>query len=104
MELNEVKEYLRVDGEEEDNLITSLLLASQSYIENGTGIKIDDVERNKNLKPLYNLATKLLVSHWYENRTTEITGPNFHKLNFSLESLFLQLEAEYLKLKREGKV
>ena len=104
MQLKEIKEYLRVDGGEEDEFISSLLLASQSYIEKGTGIKVENVEQNNSLEPLYNLALKLLISHWYENRAPETTGTNFHKLSFSLDSILLQLEAEYLKLKRGGKV
>lgn len=104
MQLNEAKEYLRIDGDGEDDLVSSLLLASQSYIKNGTGITPENVEQNDNLEPLYNLALKLLLSHWYENRTPEIAGTSLQKLSFSLDSIFSQLEAEYLKLKRGGKV
>ena len=100
MELNEIKQYLRIDGDEDNELLSSLYLATKSYIENATGITEDMAQENGKLKELYNLTNKILLAHWYENRVPQMTGSNFHKLDFSLESLFLQLEAEYLKMKR----
>lgn len=101
MQLDELKEYLRIDGEDEDTTLSSLLFAAKSYIKNGTGLTEDMIVKNE-IKELYNLCIKLLVSHWYENRAIETTGPNFHKLSYSLDSILLQLEAEYLKIKRGG--
>jgi len=100
MELNDVKLYLRVDGDEDDTLISSLILTAKRYIENGTGITIEMANNSEKIKPIYNLALELLISHWYENR--EIEGTNKNKLSFSIDSLLLQLEAEYLKMKRVG--
>lgn len=94
----EIKQYLRVDGTEEDAMISSFLLAAKSYIKNGTGLTEDMVKDNEILE-LYKLCIKLLVSHWFENRAIETTGPNFHKLSFSLDSMLIQLEAEYLRIK-----
>lgn len=104
MQLKEAKEFLRVDGEEDDVLISSLLLATESYVENATGITREIIGDKEQLLQLYNLTLKLLLTHWYENRSAETTGPNFHKLSFSLDTLFLQLEAEYLKMKRSGEI
>lgn len=102
MQLEDVKLYLRVDGTEDDNLLSSLLISTKSYIENATGLTEDMVQENEGIKELYYLTCKILIAHWYENRTPQTTGPNFHTLDFSLTSLFLQLEAEYLKIKRSG--
>lgn len=99
MELNELKEYLRIDGEDEDITLSSLLLAAKSYIKNGTGLEENMIKDNETLE-LYKLCIKILVTHWFENRAIETTGPNFHKLSFSVDSILLQLEAEYLKIKR----
>ncbi|BDR82552.1 head-tail connector protein [Clostridium tetani] len=99
MDLNEVKEYLRIDEEDEDSTLSSLLFAAKSYIKNGTGLTENMIKDDETLE-LYKLCLKILISHWYENRAIETTGPNFHKLSFSLESILLQLEAEYLKIKR----
>ncbi|AWZ48452.1 phage gp6-like head-tail connector protein [Clostridiaceae bacterium 14S0207] len=98
MELNEIKEYLRIEGNEEDNIISSLLIGAKSYIKNATGLTEDMIKSE--IKELYNLCLKMLISHWYENRAIETTGPNFHKLSYSMDSILLQLEAEYLKINR----
>lgn len=102
MDIKEIKEYLRVTGEDEEDLISSLFLASQEYIKNGTGIEPETVNQYPQLQPLYNLSSKMLISHWYENRLPEMAGTNFQKLSFSLETIFLQLEAEYLKIQKRS--
>lgn len=81
MNLEELKVWLRVDGDEDDNLIASLQFAAEQYL-NNAGIKKD--YNNE----LYKLAISLLVTHWYENR--EPTG-KADKLAFSLDSMITQL-------------
>lgn len=102
MELNEIKEYLRVDGDEDDKLISSLFITTKLYIKNATGVT-EEIAEKRDILELYNLTVKILLSHWYENRLPEMTGPKTHELSFSLTSLFLQLEAEYLKYKKDDK-
>lgn len=97
MQLNEIKEYLRVDSDLEDTTISSILFAAKSYIKNGTGLT-ENMIQDDELLELYKLCIKLLVNHWYENRAIETTGPNFSKLSFSLETMLIQLEAEYIKI------
>ena len=61
--LIEAKEYLRVDGDEEDCLITSLINAAEEYLRNATGRNFD------NTNELARLFCLVLVVDWYENRT-----------------------------------
>ncbi|MBE6043546.1 MAG: phage gp6-like head-tail connector protein [Clostridium thermopalmarium] len=82
MELDELKLFLRVDGEEEDELIQGLQLAAEEYLINA-GVNKDYS------KELYKLAVKLLVTHWYNNR--EVTG-KADRLAFSLDTIILQLK------------
>lgn len=82
MELNELKLYLRVDGDEDDSVLADLKKAAEEYLSNAGVAKNYD-------KELYKLAIKLLVSHWYENRA--IVG-KADKLAFSLDSIILQLK------------
>lgn len=82
MELDELKLFLRVDGEDEDTLIQGLQLGAEEYLLNA-GINKDYT------KELYKLAIKLLVTHWYNNR--EVTG-KADKLAFSLDTIILQLK------------
>ncbi len=85
MDITEIKNYLRIDGIEEDTLLTGLQLAAEKYLYN-SGVGKDYTNE------LYKLAIMLLVSHWYENRETEKVGTTVSKLNFSLESIITQLK------------
>jgi uncharacterized phage protein (predicted DNA packaging) len=80
--LQEVKEYLRVDGDVEDRLIESLIIAGHAFIKNATTPDIDTESE------LYKTALKILVTHWYENR--EPTG-KAGNIPFSLTDILIQL-------------
>lgn len=83
MELNKLKNYLKVDDNEDDELIKSLCLAAEEYLSNA------GIEKNYE-KELYSLAIKLLVSHWYDNRMIQdVKGQR--KLSFSLDVIIMQL-------------
>lgn len=90
MELTEIKEFLRVDFDEDDILIGSLKLAAETYIKNA-GSKISSYEN-----ALYKLAVLLLIAHWYENR--EVIGTD-SKLAYSLQCLLMQLQYSYEEVK-----
>jgi uncharacterized phage protein (predicted DNA packaging) len=83
MTLDDVKVYLRIDGNDDDPLLTSLMSAADSYIVNAVGDAMDKTAE------LYILASKLLITHWYENR--EPVG-NANALAFSLQSILMQLK------------
>lgn len=85
MDLEELKLFLRVDGEEEDLLIESLKIGAEEYLTNA-GINKDYS------KQLYKLAIKILVTHWYENRAVENIGKNVSKITFGLDTIILQLK------------
>ncbi|PEV74139.1 head-tail connector protein [Bacillus cereus] len=81
--VEEAKKYLRVDGNEEDDLITSFVEAAEIYIKNATSKTVD-------LKSeLATLAARILIAHWYENR--EAVG-KAEQLLFSLQSILVQLQ------------
>lgn len=90
MELEELKNFLRVDYPEDDILIGSLKLSAESYIKNA-GSKVSSYDNS-----LYKLAVMMLVSHWYENR--EVVGES-DKLAYSLECLLIQLQYSYEDVK-----
>lgn len=84
--LTEVKQYLRIDGTEEDSLLSSLIDAAQVYITNAIGF---DALVYADTYTLYTLAVCLLVAHWFENR--EVVG-KADKLAYSLDSILFQLQ------------
>lgn len=81
--LEQVKEYLRIDEDliEDDELISSLIEAATDYMEQTTGKKYSDNSQ------LYVLAVKMLVAHWYENRSIFSTKTNVNSLPHSIEAI-----------------
>ena len=71
MTLDEVKSYLRIDYEEDDIFLSSLIEVSEEYIDScvGTAYKTDE----KAIK-LANLLQKKLIADMFENRGTEISN------------------------------
>lgn len=91
--LEDIKEWIKED--EEDNVLSSLISASRFEIKQATGITEEDVENNPDALELYNLAQKIIIANYYENRC----GPS--KTNPGLISLYMQLEAYGLLIRGE---
>lgn len=71
MTLNDVKTYLRIDYDEEDDFLSELLIVSEEYINScvGSGYKSDE----KAIK-LADLLQKKFIYDMYEKRGTEIAN------------------------------
>jgi uncharacterized phage protein (predicted DNA packaging) len=85
--LDEAKDFLKIEHNDEDTLIQGLIVAAENYIKNATGKEFD------NTNELAKLAVKLLVVNWYENR--EINTDKANKLAFSLDVILTQLKYCY---------
>jgi len=91
--LHEVKPYLRVDGDYDDDIvILPLINAAQAKL-TGAGVRKPDKHTDREDKDLYGLAVKMLVSHWYENREQEAEGRTQHVITLGVQSIILQLKA-----------
>lgn len=86
LDLKKTKEFLRVEFEEEDVFIETLIEASEIYLKNATG---KDFNSENNLAVLY---CSILVNDWYSNRELVIQGSVSNKVRFSLQSILLQLK------------
>jgi len=86
--LEETKQYLRVETDEDDALITSLINAAETYLTNATGNTFDDTNH------LARLFCLVLVTDWYENRglTVGKVGPEIRPV---INSLLAQLSYCY---------
>ncbi len=62
----EIKEYLRIDGEEEDNLLADLLLAAKEHCENYLNVILP-----KEIPTPIKQAILILIGHFYEQRIGE---------------------------------
>lgn len=85
MSLEELKKYLCIDCDEDDDLLLSLLEASEEYLTNA-GVKKDY------RKKLYSLAVKLLVKNWYDDEESISIGNKNDKAQFALNSIITQLK------------
>ena len=81
--LEEAKLYLRVESNVtvEDDLISALISA---YIANATGKPDNDSE-------LYKLCEKILVAHWYENRSVATTA-NIIEMPHSVQAMLTHIK------------
>ncbi|KMM55443.1 DNA-packaging protein [Bacillus glycinifermentans] len=64
--LEEAKEYLRIDGDEDNNLVSFFISAAEKHMDNA-GVTDKESE-------LYKLAVLIFVADAYENRTTANSG------------------------------
>ena len=99
MELSAVKEYMRVDENDDDSMIQLMMGAAEEYIKSAVG-RFD--ETNPKVKLLYMAA----VQDMYDNRqliavNSEGSGVSQHFRNM-FQSIVTQLQAEELLNEQEG--
>ena len=88
MTLEEVKNYLHIDFDDEDNLLNSFITQSQIYIDSmvGTGYK-----SNEDAVQLKNVLQLKLISDMYENRGSNTEGANNLKRDIIVTSILDKL-------------
>jgi len=86
--VNEAKTWLRVDGEDEDNLIGLLIGAAETYLHNATEVEFDGTNQ------LAKLFCLVLCADWYENRDLIGQQPS-DKVRFTCQSIMAQLQHAY---------
>ena len=90
--LKEVKEYARIDIDEDDQLLEMLIGAAEEYLKNATGREYPETDEkgsriNYALEKIY---LQLLIVYWYEKRTP--AGGVGEDFSFMTKSLMLQLQ------------
>lgn len=97
--LDEVKNYLRVDLDDDDALIQSLIVAAEAYLKNATGKEYPETDSagNKAEYELEKVYLNLLIAYWYENRSAaprnkSLNGAVPDEFTFTTRSLLLQLQ------------
>ncbi|MGH1833304.1 head-tail connector protein [uncultured Enterococcus sp.] len=83
MELSELKNYLRIDHDLDDNLLGMLKSTAEKFILSSIEVKETDDER-------FDHAVTLLVSNWYENRIAT-TEKAMQEIPFGVTALIHQL-------------
>lgn len=85
MTLDDVKSYLRIDFNEDDEMIKQMMMAAEGYIINAVG-KYDE----KNAKA--NMLYMALVQDLYDNRTLMVTEQQRKRMSYTYASIILQLQ------------
>lgn len=94
MELEDIKEYLRVDGDDEDNLISMMMEAGKEYIRSAVG-EYDDTDKTANI------LLAAVVQNMYDNRELMQSDQQVKKrIEYTFQSMILQLRLKY-ELKQE---
>ncbi|HLR91833.1 MAG TPA: head-tail connector protein [Atopostipes sp.] len=88
MELEEIKQFLRIDHDEDDQMLENFITRAKMYIKNGVG-KID------NENELFKMAITVLVGHWYDNRELARIGNASYSIPHSFEGIIQQLRYCY---------
>lgn len=65
--LADAREWLRIDGEDNDSLIQGLLDAAPDYLEVSTGM----TATQQSTEPLCDTVTKFLITLWYNAEQSE---------------------------------
>lgn len=84
MDLQEVKKYLHVDFDDDDDYIDLLIRVAEEYIADA----VDDPPTNS---PRYTLLLIFIVSQLYENRLYTVDKAN-EKVAYTIRSMLLQMQ------------
>lgn len=86
--LKETKDWLRVDGDDEDGTLEIIKGAAETYLGNATEVEFDDTNH------LAKLFCLVLCADWYENRDLIGQQPS-EKVRFTCQSIMTQLQNAY---------
>lgn len=85
--LEDAKNWLKVETDEDDQLITMLIKAAEGYILNATGMEFD------NTNEVAQTLCFLLIADWYEDR--DLTRQPGQRVRYIVESMIAQLQYCY---------
>lgn len=90
LDLNLVKEHLRVDDDQDDTLITAYVDAAVEYVQQHCDRRIVEVPATPAEMALtldIQQAVLLLVGHWYANREEVVVGAAANQIPMGVSAL-----------------
>jgi len=92
LSLESVKQHLKVEFDDDDEkVIKPMILAAEGALKFATGKKTTDYLSSEN-KELACMACKLLIGHWYENRSAVAIGTITKEMEFTVSNIYFQLK------------
>jgi len=95
MDIEAVKEYLRIDDDADDKTIELMMNAAKEYIKDAVG-KCD--EENPKTRMLF----MLLMQDFYENRVLTVKESDKQRVSHVVSSIVLQLQLAELEDGKDG--
>lgn len=96
--LEEVKQYARIDIDDDDKLLETMIASAEEYLKNATGKEYPETDEdgNKINYELEKIYLQLLIAHWYEQRSPAGNGKSnggvVEDFSFMAKSIMLQLK------------
>lgn len=70
--IDDLKEYLRIDYDYDDNLLTTILYSSKSFVQTYLNKRFQDYkDKNIEIPEEFTIACLSICAHWYENRAID---------------------------------
>ena len=89
MRLEDIKGYLRIDGDEEDSLIQTMMEAGKEYIRSAVG-EDDDMD------PTAQVLLAAIIQNMYDNRELMQSEQQTKKrIEYTFQSIILQLRMKF---------
>lgn len=92
LDLEMVKNYLRIDYDYDDTFIATILVASKSFIQYYLNKKFSDFEE---LPYEFTIACLAICGHWYENRKIESSGAAMKEISYIFSGI-LDMHRDWL--------
>lgn len=93
IDLDFVKNYLRIDHDEDDILLNTMIVAAQNFIQSYLNKRFSDYEE---IPDEFSIACLALIAHWYENREIQSASVTKQELAFVFSGL-LDLHRDWNK-------
>ena len=88
IDLQFTKDYLKVDFNDDDTLLSTLIIASRSYIETMLGFKIvQEWPTTEEIPAELTIACLMIVAHWYDQRQVQTVGTLGDEIKFAVTAI-----------------
>lgn len=84
IDLDLVKEYLRIDHNDDDEMLITMLTAAKSFIQSYLNKKFEDFDELPNE---FTIACLAIISHWYEKREIQSSKDSGKELSYIFSGL-----------------
>lgn len=89
--VEEVKSFLRIEGEEDDAIVATLIAAAEAYALRYTG---EFLEEGEEYPDDFKLAVLMLVGTYFNNRESVLVGKSAQEMPFGVREILKGLRMQ----------